>query len=163
MLTFKPEDPQMTRSKEDQYDPFLRPPSLAIARKHGVPSLPLMQLACRYAEAIPSVGEQDKCPCCGLPTQLQELSLCCSRRSFNLNGPGIALYFDFLVYCVEILVVYAAVACGFNLWQNIEGDRCGSRPNECNDDYFNRFALTNRIAYHLRLYNPAKRTWLVRY
>lgn len=46
------------------------------------------------------------CPCCGQPTVIQELPLCSSRRDFSFNGPGIALYFDFLVFSSIILAVY---------------------------------------------------------
>lgn len=46
------------------------------------------------------------CPCCGLPTVIQELPLCSSRNDFSFNGSGIALYFDFLVFSGIITFAY---------------------------------------------------------
>jgi hypothetical protein len=60
-------------------------------------------MANRYAVIA---NDADKCPCCGLPTELNDLNLCCSHRDFNLNGPGIALYFDFIVFGVGLLISY---------------------------------------------------------
>jgi hypothetical protein len=84
---------------------------------------------------VPSNGhEAEKCPCCGLPTVLDEFSMCSSHTEFTINGPGIALYFDFVLLCVGFMLLYGyplrftnpvrAMSATYNVWANWDGERC---------------------------------------
>ncbi|CAD8121477.1 unnamed protein product [Paramecium sonneborni] len=123
------------------YDDFQRPPKIQIAMMHAA--------ATKFAKTDPNIDldKTNVCPCCGLPTVIEEIPLCSSRKEFSFNGSGIALYFDFLVFSGVLVFTYIAISCGYNIYANSQGKRCSqlniSLADKCKTDFFNQFSLTN--------------------
>ncbi|CAD8126273.1 unnamed protein product [Paramecium sonneborni] len=135
----------VTQNEEQQlealYNDFQRPPKIDIALMHAA--------ATKFAKTDPNIDldKTNVCPCCGLPTVIEELPLCSSRNEFSFNGSGIALYFDFLVFSGVIIFQYIAISCGYNIYINMYGQRCDNlldnRSEKCQNDFFNQYSLTN--------------------
>lgn len=64
--------------------------------------------AMKFAKTDPNIDldKTNVCPCCGLPTIIEELPLCSDRNEFSFNGSGVALYFDFLVFSALTVFTY---------------------------------------------------------
>ena len=59
-----------------------------------------------------------ECPCCSYQIDRTDLSLCCDNREFRFLGSGYSLFFNYIKWCITILVVYTLVSGIFDLWSN---------------------------------------------
>ncbi|CAK64281.1 unnamed protein product (macronuclear) [Paramecium tetraurelia] len=130
----------------EDYDEFRRPPILEICLKH--------QSATQFAiaDAKVDLNKNNLCPCCGQPIILTQLPLTASILDFSFNGPGVSLYFDFLMFS-SVLISTFIIVCGiYDLIASTLGDTCHKLNTmgelECVDNFYSKFAKANQDNQH---------------
>ncbi|CAD8174102.1 unnamed protein product [Paramecium pentaurelia] len=133
---------QPNETNIEDYDEFRRPPILEICLKH--------QSATQFAiaDAKVDLNKNNLCPCCGQPVILTQLPLTASILDFSFNGPGVSLYFDFLVFS-SILISTFIIICGiYDLIASSLGETCQLLNElgelECIDNFYSQFAKSNQ-------------------
>ena len=92
--------------KLNAYNPYSTPPSLDIAKKHG--------LARKISKQQSTSSTGDHCLCCNLPITNDEIK--CTESDLEQLGICFPLYFNFLKSCIILLLLMYIVIGLFNLF-----------------------------------------------
>jgi len=69
--------------------------------------------------------EEQFCKCCGKCTIRKPMDLTCECSELDFLGPGYPLFFDFMKYCMFLLLILVLSAGSYNIFSNaILGEDC---------------------------------------
>ena len=72
---------------------------------------------------------KDFCDCCGNPVEAEKLPLTCDPIELSHLGESYPLYFQFIKYCIGLLILMLVVNGIYNIASNAAGGYCDSSGN----------------------------------
>ena len=64
------------------------------------------------------------CECCGFLVNRTVLPLDCDRKELKFMGSGFPLFYNFIFYCLLMLVTVFVIAGGYNIYTSYQGTFC---------------------------------------
>ncbi|KRX03774.1 hypothetical protein PPERSA_04282 [Pseudocohnilembus persalinus] len=106
------------------------------------------QMPSSFEEAV---KHQNYCKCCARVSDRQPLPMCTSLNNLAHLGPGYPLYFDYIKFCIVLLLCQLLTSGAYSLFTNyFKGDDCvndGEITNvydQCNKDWITMFSIGNK-------------------
>ncbi|KAL4498327.1 hypothetical protein ABPG72_013133 [Tetrahymena utriculariae] len=129
------------------YNPYQIPPDWKAAEKHGLARK--VGIDRRPSPNVPL--EYDICPCCKYQIQKEMISIWEDPQKLSFLGSGYPLFFNYMEYCIYILVVIIISSGAFNIFTNFYGHSCdkvsenrASNDHSCQADWISIFSLANK-------------------